>query len=437
MHRFLLIGLFFLFLAGCGSGSGSNTDPQTEMAWENPVLFSALHEGFQGARLVVDTSERAMLAWSKDSHIWAATSADGDVWNTPEQVDDATMRAGLTALSINASGAAALMWRAEESTGDYFKARLYSPATGWDATSQLLDGLTVDGTGGDIAMNDAGDVMGVFTRYSASGHVWARSYTDTSDWSPAAIRLDTLPGFSNHPEVALDGDGNAIVVWEQWDGSRNQALARSYTAIGVWDISPTELDGAGDPSIEKIHIDLGTNGDGLAHWTLADRTAVKVRRLISGSWQATETVATGTNIYTSDAMIAPDGRIVQTWADGQNVYAKTWVGGVWEADSTLVSDDGEALNLRSQVMAMDRTNGRVVVMWTRLALADADGSAVWARRYDPVDGWSPVEQVLPWTPGILFDVDDAVLFDDGRILAVLAGEDASVYEYSTYLIHYR
>ncbi|NTV96502.1 MAG: hypothetical protein HGA75_13985 [Thiobacillus sp.] len=355
------------------------------------------------------------------------------------QIDDATLRAGLTGLAMNASGMAALVWHAEESspTADYFKARLYSPQTGWSASSQFLDDLTTDGTGGAVGVNDSGDVIAVFARYDASGHVWARSYTESPGWSPAAERLDNLSNYSNYPDVALDSNGNATAVWEQWDGARNLALARRYSPGSGWDAAPTELSGAGDPGIDKIRLALGSDGDGLAHWTLADRTGVMARRLVSGSWQATETVATGTNIYKSDARIAPDGRIVQTWADSQNVYARINVGGVWDAATTLVSDDAETVNLRSSVMAMDRTNGRVIVMWTRLALDDADGSAVWARRYDPVSGWSAVEQVVPWTPGILYDVDAVVLHNDGRVLAVLAGEDVSVWEYSTYLISYR
>lgn len=436
MLRFVSLGLLTLMLAGCGGSDANNR--RDKAAWEAPELFSEVHQGFQGGRLVVDADERVLLAWSQDSHVWASASADGVNWDTPEQVDDAALRAGLTDVAMNASGKAALVWHAEETTpADYFKARLYSPLTGWDASAQFLDALATDGTGGAVAVNAAGDVMTVFARYDASGHVWARSYSEGSGWSGAAVRLDTLAGYSNYPSVALDDEGNATVVWEQWDGARNQALARRYIADVGWDATPTELDGSGDPGIDRIRVAIGADGDGLAYWTLTDRTAVMARRLVDGTWQAAETVATGTSIYEADARIAPDGRIVVTWTDGQDVHARICVDGIWDAAGTLVSDDAETVNLRTSVIAMDRTNGRAIVLWTRLADDDADGSAVWARRYDPVSGWSPVEEVVPWTPGILYDVDDAVLHDDGRVLAVLAGEDVTVWEYSTYLISYR
>lgn len=408
------------------------------LSWGAPALFSDLHQGFQNGRLVIDVNERALLAWTENAHVWSSSSTDGVTWDSPEQVDDATNRASLTALEMNASGQAALVWRAEESTpADYFKARLYEPTTGWEDSVQFLDGLTVDGTGGAVDINDSGDVMAVFARYGSGDHVWARSYDKDSGWDAAATSLDTPPSWSNSPDVALNPNGSATVVWEQWNGARTQAFARSYAAGSGWAASPTALDDSADPSIDKIRISLGADGNGIAHWTLENRTGVKARRLVSGSWQETETVVTGSNIYTSDALIAPDGRIVQTWSDSGNVYARICVNGVWDAAAALVSDDDETVGLRSSVMAMDRSNGRVIVMWTRLALADADGSAVWARRYDPIEGWSPVEQVLPWTPGILYDVDDVALLDDGRAVAVLAGEDVSVWKYSTYLISYR
>ncbi len=435
MLRFVALGLVILTQAGCGD---SNASRPAEPDWKSPVLFSELHQGFQGARLVVDADERALLVWSKDSHVYASTSDDAVSWESPVQVDDAVLRAGLTGVAMNASGQAAVVWHAEETTpADYFKARLYSPLTGWNASAQSLDALASDGTGGSVAVNAVGDVMTVFARYDASGHVWARSYSEGAGWSAAAERLDTLSGYSNYPDVALDDSGNATVVWEQWDGVRNQALARRYIAGVGWDAAPTELDGSGDPGIDRIRIAMGADGDGLAYWTLSDRTGVMARRLVDGVWQAAETVATGTDIYRAEVSIAPDGRILATWADQQNVYARIRVDGAWGATETVVSDDAETVRLRTWVTAMDRTNGRVIVMWTRLALDDADGSAVWARRYDPVSGWSTVEQAVPWTPGILYDVDDAVLLDDGRVLAVLAGEDVSVWEYSTYLISYR
>ncbi len=430
MRRIRTLGLLLLALAGCSA--------KEEKAWRPPAPFSPLHQGFQGGRLAVASDGRALLAWTGGAHVWTASSADGVAWTAPEQLDDAVSRAGLAALALSPSGRAAVVWRAEEAApADHFKVRLRSPTSGWLASSQPVDGLTSDGSGGAVAVNDAGHVVAVSTRYDVSGHVWVRSYTEASGWAPAATRLDDQAGYSNFPDAALDAAGNATVVWEQWDGVRNQALARRAAAGGGWDAAPTPLDGAGDPSAGRVRVALGAGGDGLAYWTLDDRTGVRARRLVGGAWQPVETVAEGASIYEAEARVAPDGRIVVAWTDGQDVRVRTFAGGAWDAAATLVSADAETVRLRTWVMAMDRSHGRVLVMWTRLALADADGSAAWARRYDPAIGWSPVEQAVPWTPGILFDVDDAALLDDGRALAVLAGEDVSVWAYSTYLLGFR
>lgn len=430
MLRSHVLGLVLLALAAC---SGSE-----QPGWQRPVPFSPLHQGFQGGRLLAAADGRALLAWTEGAHVWSSSSADGVTWTAPEQVDDAAMRAGLAGVAMSGNGKAALVWRAEEADpADHFKVRLRSPSSGWVAGNQPVDGLTSDGSGGAVAVNDAGDVVAVSTRSGTGGHVWARTYAEASGWSAAATRLDADTGYSNYPDVALDAAGNATVVWEQWDGTRNGAFARRATAGAGWDAGPTPLDGAADPSADRVRIALGAGGDGLALWTLADASGVRARRLVGGAWQPVETVAEGTTIYQAEARVAPDGRIVVAWADGQDVRVRTFAGGAWDAAATLVSDDAETVRLRTWTLAMDRSHGRALVMWTRLALDDADGSAAWARRYDPARGWSPVEVAVPWTPGILFDVDDAVLLDDGRALAVLAGEDVSVWEYSTYLIGFR
>lgn len=192
MLRFLLVGLLLFFLAGCSSNTDSNVQAE-EKSWQSPVLFSTLHEGFQGSKLVFDGNGKALLAWTKDGHVWASSSSDGLSWGSPEQIDDATSRAGLTGIAMNASGQAALMWHSEETTGDYFKARLYKPTTGWETAAQFLDALTVDGTGGSVGINDSGDVMAAFARYGTGEHVWSRSYTEAMGWNAAATALDIPP----------------------------------------------------------------------------------------------------------------------------------------------------------------------------------------------------------------------------------------------------
>jgi len=442
MHRFVLAGFLLVPLIVCFMGCGSSSSPGGK-SWQTPVLFAAYPDGFQNGQLVSDANDRGLLVWTTNNAQVLASRFDGFTFDAPLRVDDADYVGYLRDIDMNASGDGLLLWHEQLDSGDHgFSARMYSASSGWAANSDPVSDYRNNMNGGACDINAAGDAVLVYGSYDVSTRVMCCRRPSGGSWTTPE-QLDSDDEGCGDAKAAIDVLGNVTVVWSQWDGSKAWAMARRYTAASGWDAAVTELDTSGDPDdVENIGLAVNEAGNGLVCWTNDNRDTVYVRRLVGGVWQAVETLATGTNVYWADAKVAPDGRILLVWESAESLYGRACVDGVWDSEATLLSEETPTFdeNLRYQVLAMDRANGRCVVMWSRLVDNASDpnsGSAVWARWYDPAEGWSEsVDVAVPWTDDIWYDVDDVVLQDDGNVLAVISGEDPEI-GYSTFILSYR
>ncbi len=80
-----------------------------------------------------------------------------------------------------------------------------------------------------IAMNAAGDAVAVWEQYDGSRtNAWANRYTAGKGWGvPQLIETDNA-GDASSPQITLDGDGNALALWLQDDGARDNVWANRY-----------------------------------------------------------------------------------------------------------------------------------------------------------------------------------------------------------------
>ena len=83
-----------------------------------------------------------------------------------------------------------------------------------------LPQVAVDGSGNAIAVWGQSDG----TRYN----IWANRYVVGTGWGTAGLIETNNAGDAGYPQVAVDGSGNAIAVWGQYDGTRYNIWANSF-----------------------------------------------------------------------------------------------------------------------------------------------------------------------------------------------------------------
>lgn len=157
----------------------------------------------------------ALAVWLSECSIWAARYVRSGAWSDPEPI------------GVSPPGAAA-NWL-------------------WEPTLA---------TNGDVA------VAVWATQVTLAGpELWAARWTAASGWdSPERIDGSAARGFvpdSGGPAVAIDGSGNALVLW-----ASGGIVATRFVAGSGW-ISPARLSGVGsDPTVQ-----FDVQGRALAGWT--------------------------------------------------------------------------------------------------------------------------------------------------------------------------
>ena len=59
-------------------------------------------------------------------------------------------------------------------------------------------------------------------------NIWANRYTAGTGWGTAALIETNNAGSADSPQVAINANGNALAVWRQSDGTRDNIWANRY-----------------------------------------------------------------------------------------------------------------------------------------------------------------------------------------------------------------
>ncbi len=254
--------------------------------------------------------------------------------------------------------------------------------------------------------------------------------------SPFEVVNSHLPGAQSSPDVAVDDEGNYVVVWE----SQNQVAADSG-----YDIYGQRFNASGEPLGGEFLINTFTSfdqkdpavamdadGDFVVTWSgygllepdevFADGTGVFARRFDSSGVALGDAFIVNTTIVgnqTSPAIAADDGgnfTVVWTGTAGINARRYSADGNALSGELTVSSFVG-GTSSRPSVAVNDA--GLTAVAWSG---SGADGTGVYARRFDG-DGVPLGDDILVAalptgiTPAVGIDAAGgfAVAFADGTL----------------------
>jgi hypothetical protein len=195
--------------------------------------------------------------------------------------------------------------------------------TTYDST--VRNGLEADVAPSDLAI--ASD-----PQHASAVVVWEQSDTSWPNiWSARIVDNGTLPVWStalrvsndtsaaSEPSVALDGSGNAIVVWQQ--GSPSRVFAARLEPGGTWDeITPLSDPALGAASDARIVVEPG--GNAFAFWIsdIAAGAELWVARYLAGDgWQVEDRArlsGEGIESMTPEVSIDAHGYAHAAWREG-------------------------------------------------------------------------------------------------------------------------
>jgi hypothetical protein len=360
-------------------------------SWEATATISST-SGASSPQIAADSSGDAFSVWVQDSDgIWANNYDDG-IWGTAERISTDTdgIMASAPQIAFNDSGDAVAVWVRGGGSENGVWANYYDfDGIGWGTAEQISDGnvvssyprVTFDGRDNVIAVwmqddddddDDDDDFDAIHANYYTSGV-----------WDVDSTQIDNDVRSVNHPQLASDGAGNAIAVWQEidtTDSNHCDIYSSYYTAATGWDADATLITASDNGAATYPDVAFDNAGVAISVW-IQSSSNILVSRYSTGTWSSSETIddSSGTT-YTPRVATDDSGNAAVIWeqiSSGiHHIWANAYDGSSWGEAAQIENNSGNAYNPQGD---MDG-DGNAIAVWDQTD--DDDIRKIWTNLFE-------------------------------------------------------
>ena len=242
-----------------------------------------------------------------------------------------------------------------------------------------------------VAADDSGDYVVVWTSdHEGSTAIYAQRYNSSGVAQGVEFQVNVSSGIADQPAVAMDDDGNFVVVWEKSVPMGFDIYARLYNSAGVAQGSEFRIsDDSFVVSTDPPAVAIDASGNFVVVWTSDHEMASSIyarRYNSSGVALGAQFMVSGEFIDNSSPSVAMDnnGDFVVVWKQGSVatslIYAQRYnSSGVAQGAILKISGVAETIAERPAV-AMD-SSGDFIIVWEDIG-QDGSGYGIYARLYN-------------------------------------------------------
>jgi hypothetical protein len=358
-------------------------------AWGSAALIETNNAG--GAffpEIAVDASGNALAVWKQSdgvrANIWANRYVAGTGWGDAVLIENSTDSTTGPQVAVDANGNALAVWQQFDGTRNNIWANRYAAGTGWGSAELIETDNAGDAYDPQVAFDASGNAIAVWNQSDgARSNIWANRYA--GGWGSAEVIETDNAGDASHPQVAFDARGNAIAVWDQSDGTHTNIWANRYAAGTGWGSAELiETDNAGDAYDPQVAVD--DSGNAIAVWQQSDgtRNNIRANRYVAGAgWGSAALIETSNAGDASYPQIAVDasGNAIAVWDQSDGTRTNIWTnryaaGSGWGSAALIETDNAGDAGYRPEV-AVD-TSGSALAVWGQ---SDGIRVNIWANRF--------------------------------------------------------
>src|SRR3989339_1744129 len=342
--------------------------------------LSDIAYGPNGTAMAVWKQSNGMVFGVSKYSIYAS-KYNGTTWSAPTILEsDQSGDASSPKVAMDATGTAIAVWYQNDGTRDNIYANKYN-GTSWGGAALLEADNSGAAYNPRVAMDGSGNAFAVwFQSDGVNFNTWANKYNGTS-WVGAELIEADDSGNVGNPKVAVNSGGNAIAVWTQNDGTRDNIYANKYNGTSWVGATLIETNNDGAASIPEVAID--TNGNAIAVWQQSDgvRTNIWANKYNGTSWVGAALIETDDTASAQAPQIAFDGsgNAIAVWHQSNgvrnNIYANKYNGTSWAGAEVIQETLSE--NAYTANIDMDST-GNAIAVWEEY---DGTTSNIWSNTY--------------------------------------------------------
>jgi hypothetical protein len=331
----------------------------------------------------------------------------GATWQPPELIDAGAGNSAVEPqIAFDGAGNAIAVWYQSDGSNNRIYANRWNGTT-W-GTAELIDaGAGNNAVAPQVAFDGDGNAIAVWLEWDGpNARIYANRWDGTT-WGTAEL-IDAGANHAWDPQIAFDGAGVAIAVWQQSDGWTGRIYANRWDGA-AWGTAELIDAGVGNHAY-RPQIAFDGPGNAIAVWTQYDGSNDRIyaNRWNGTTWGTAELIDAGAGNHAHDPQIAFDGsaNAIAVWLewDGSNygIYANRWNGTTWGTAELI--DAGAGNSAGDPQIAFDGASVAIAV-WQR---SDGSGLRIYANRWDGT-AWGTAELIdagadnSAWSPQIAFD----------------------------------
>lgn len=216
--------------------------------WGSPVLIESDDAGdAQPPDVGMDAAGNAIVVWVQNdggssSNVNAYANhyqLAGDTWGARISLEIVPDQSRYPRVAVNPAGQAVATW-VQLGSPQNILANVYQPGTGWGGAVLVENDNFNNAFDPRVAINADGDAVVVWEQLSGGPdyYVWANRYLAGSGWAgPERVDPDNTPVQDSVPSVSLGADGNALVVWHRsvgvWPNSDYTIWSNAFSDTGA------------------------------------------------------------------------------------------------------------------------------------------------------------------------------------------------------------
>ena len=262
-----------------------NISPDEQDVWWGDSLLGT-------AQVAMDNNGNAIIVWYQfDGTNWQIFKSEyrNGAWHDPANLSDniGIAGAGQPQVAMDDNSKAIIVFVASDgSKGQTFKSE-YRNGT-WHHPASISDNISPDGTDAfapQVAMANNGNAIIVWGQYGNDNYKIYKSEYRNSTWIHPANLADSIsPSNARFPQVAMDNSGNAIIIWDLYFNTDNEADAMIEYRNGAW-TDPTNVKFNGE-NIRPTHMSMDDSGNAIIVWPQSDGTKIQIFKseYRNGAW---------------------------------------------------------------------------------------------------------------------------------------------------------
>jgi hypothetical protein len=398
-----LVVLFFILslLVSCGGGGGNASPPPPPDTTPPTVLARSPLAGASqvnvGTSISATFSEPMNTSTITTSTFSVSPTAGGPAISGTFSFSGATATFKPSAdLTVNTSYTVTITTGVKDAANNAMLAMVTwtftTPDKIWGTAGLIETGSgAVDSP--DVAIDGGGNALAVWAQFDGvDTSIYSNRYVPGTGWS-APVLIESATGIAASPQVAMDGSGNAIAVWSQGTGT-SDIYANRYVSGTGW--GTAQLIETGADTADGPHVAVNGSGTAIAVWrqwdALNNRSDIWANRYAVSTWGTATVIDAGTgNAGSARVAIDSNGNAVALWLQydgaGNSVYANRYVYGTGWGAPVLIENTSSTAH--DPQVAVD-PSGNAVAVWSQ---SDGVDESIYACRYVIGTGWGAAQSI--------------------------------------------